>query len=168
MGRSRDKGGAAIMALALTLMLVGYIGLFFGRWIKAAVSRQREYLADASAVQFTRNPDGIAGALKKIAIHSDTSYLHADTEEVGHMLFGQGRAAHVFATHPPLLERIRRVEPQFSSDRSTWMNWRHGSSGRRCARPGGRLSGKRLPGLSQALSTRAGSSKASASRMPIT
>ncbi len=113
MGRSRDKGGAAIMALALTLMLVGYIGLFFGRWIKAAVSRQREYLADASAVQFTRNPDGIAGALKKIAIHSDASYLHADTEEVGHMLFGQGRAAHVFATHPPLLERIRRVEPQF-------------------------------------------------------
>ena len=115
MGRSRDRNGAAILALAVTLMLVGYIGLFFGRWIKAAVSRQREYLADASAVQFTRDPDGIAGALKKIAVYSDASYLQADTEEVGHMLFGQGRAAHIFATHPPLAERIARIEPGFQA-----------------------------------------------------
>jgi len=112
-GRSRNSNGAAVLALALTLMLVGYIGLFFGRWIKASVSRQREFLADASAVQFTRNPDGIAGALKKIALYSEASYLNADTEEVGHMLFGLGRATHIFATHPPLLERIQRIEPGF-------------------------------------------------------
>ena len=84
---SRDKNGAIILAVAFGLMAVGYIGLFFGRWIKAAVSRQREYLADASAVQFTRDPDSIGGALKKIAVYSDASYLNADTEEISHMLF---------------------------------------------------------------------------------
>lgn len=115
-GRSRNKEGAAIMALALTLVVVGYIGLFFGRWIKSAVSRQREYLADASAVQFTREPEGIAGALKKIAVYSDGSILEADSEEVGHMLFGAGRAASLFATHPPLADRIRRIEPSFQPE----------------------------------------------------
>jgi Zn-dependent protease with chaperone function len=116
MGRSRNKEGAAVMALALALVVVGYVGLFFGRWIKSAVSRQREYLADASAVQFTRDPQGIAGALKKIAIYSNASLLNADTEEVGHMLFGEGRKAHLFATHPPLDERIARIEPGFTRD----------------------------------------------------
>lgn len=65
-GRSNDKGAAGILALAIGLMVIGFAGTFFGGLIKAAVSRQREYLADASAVQFTRNPDGIAGALKRI------------------------------------------------------------------------------------------------------
>lgn len=116
MGRTRNKDGAALVALALALVVVGYVGLFFGRWIRAAVSRQREYLADASAVQFTRDPQGIAGALKKIAIHAESSLLHADTEEVGHMLFGAGRASHIFATHPPIEERIARIEPGFSRD----------------------------------------------------
>lgn len=116
MGRSRDSSGAAILMLAFALMLVGYIGMFFGRWIKSAVSRQREFLADASAVQFTRDPSGIAGALKKIAIYSEASYLDADTEEVGHMLFGPGQAMHVFATHPPLLKRIARIEPGFQEE----------------------------------------------------
>ena len=77
-GSSRNNGGAAIVLIAIVVMLVGYIGLFFGRWIKSAVSRQREYLADASAVQFTRDPNGIAGALKKIAVYSDASYLNVD------------------------------------------------------------------------------------------
>jgi len=67
---SRDKNGAIVLVIAIGLTAVGYIGLFFGRWIKAAVSRQREYLADASAVQFTRDPNGIGGALKKIAVYS--------------------------------------------------------------------------------------------------
>ena len=115
-GRSRDKGGMPILLLAIALMLVGYVGLFFGRWIKSAVSRQREYLADASAVQFTRLPDGIAGALKKIAVYSDGSHLEAETEEVAHMLFGPGRNMHLFATHPPLRDRIRRIEPGFSDE----------------------------------------------------
>jgi len=110
---SRDKNGAVVLLIAFGLMAVGYVGLFFGRWIKAAVSRQREYLADASAVQFTRDPDGISGALKKIAVYSDGSYLNADTEEVSHMLFGDGQKMMMFSTHPPLHERIGRIDPSF-------------------------------------------------------
>jgi Zn-dependent protease with chaperone function len=113
---SRDKNGAVILLIAFGLMAIGYIGMFFGRWIKAAVSRQREYLADASAVQFTRDPDSIGGALKKIAVYSDASFLQADTEEVSHMLFGDGRKMMMFSTHPPLNERIRRVDPSFQPE----------------------------------------------------
>jgi len=93
--------------------VLGYVGLFFGRLIKAAVSRQREYLADAAAVQFTRNPQAVSGALKKIAALSAGSALQGDTEEVGHMLFGAGYSAWLFATHPPLNQRIRAIEPSF-------------------------------------------------------
>ncbi|MCW8926155.1 MAG: M48 family metallopeptidase [Xanthomonadales bacterium] len=114
MGRSKNSNGGAIVLLAVAVALVGYIGLFFGRWIKSAVSRQREYLADASAVQFTRDPDGIAGALKKIAVYSDASYLNTETEEVSHMLFGAGEAASMFSTHPPLNERIQRIDKSFT------------------------------------------------------
>jgi Zn-dependent protease with chaperone function/tellurite resistance protein len=113
---SRDRNGAVLLAIAFGLFAIGYIGLFFGRWIKAAVSRQREYLADASAVQFTRDPDSIGGALKKIAVYSDASYLDADTEEVSHMLFGDGRKMLLFSTHPPLDDRIRRVDPGFQPE----------------------------------------------------
>jgi Zn-dependent protease with chaperone function len=116
MGRSRDNNGAPIIIIAIALTLVGYIGLFFGRWIKSAVSRQREYLADASAVQFTRDPDGISGALKKIAIYGDASYLNVDSEEVGHMLFGSGQKMNLFATHPPLVQRIQRIDPSFREE----------------------------------------------------
>jgi len=116
MGRSKNSNGGAIMLVAVAVMLVGYIGLFFGRWIKSAVSRQREYLADASAVQFTRDPDGIAGALKKIAVYSDASYLNAESEEVSHMLFGDGEKTSMFSTHPPLNDRISRVDPSFTRE----------------------------------------------------
>ena len=112
-GRSKNSNGGAIVLVAVAVMLVGYIGLFFGRWIKSAVSRQREYLADASAVQFTRDPDGIAGALKKIAVYSDASYLNVETEEVSHMLFGNGEKMSMFSTHPPLNERIGRIDKSF-------------------------------------------------------
>jgi len=112
-GRSKNNSGGAIVLVAVAVMLVGYIGLFFGRWIKSAVSRQREYLADASAVQFTRDPDGIAGALKKIAVYSDGSYLNAETEEVSHMLFGNGEKVSMFSTHPPLNQRIGRIDKSF-------------------------------------------------------
>ncbi|MCJ7815031.1 MAG: M48 family metallopeptidase, partial [Xanthomonadales bacterium] len=115
-GRSRDKNGAVVLLIAFGLMAVGYLGLFFGRWIKAAVSRQREYLADASAVQFTRDPGGIGGALKKIAVYADASYLNADTEEISHMLFGDGRKMMMFSTHPPLNDRISRVDPGFQPE----------------------------------------------------
>ena len=120
MGRSsRSKEGGAVILAAVGLMVVGYIGLFFGRWIKAALSRQREYLADASAVQFTRDPDGIGGALKKIAVYSEASYLEADSEEISHMLFGDGRKALFFATHPPIEKRIGRVYPDFQPEELT-------------------------------------------------
>ncbi len=115
-GRSKNSNGNAIMLVAVAVMVVGYIGLFFGRWIKSAVSRQREFLADASAVQFTREPDGIAGALKKIAVYSDASYLNVESEEVSHMLFGNGGRARLFSTHPPLLERIQRIDQSFQAE----------------------------------------------------
>ncbi len=114
--RSRSQGGGAVILFAAALTAIGYIGLFFARWIKAAVSRQREYLADASAVQFTRNPQGIAGALKKIAVHAQGTTLEQDSEEIAHMLFGQGVAAALFATHPPIIERIARIEPGFREE----------------------------------------------------
>jgi Zn-dependent protease with chaperone function len=116
LGRSRE--GTPILIAALVAMAVGAIGVFFGRMIKAGVSRQRELLADASAVQFTRQTRGLAGALKKIGGMDAGSQLQdkADAEEVSHMLFGQGRAlSGLFATHPPLLERIRRLEPTFDA-----------------------------------------------------
>jgi Zn-dependent protease with chaperone function len=111
--RSRDS--APLLLVAFGLLVIGYVGLFFGRLIKAGVSRQREYLADASAVQFTRQTTGLAGALKKLAGLAEGSKLHAsDAEEVSHMLFGDGVGySALMATHPPLLDRIRALEPSF-------------------------------------------------------
>jgi len=119
-GTSRSgKGGGIIFAVGLGLFLVGYIGLFFGRLIKAAVSRQREFLADASSVQFTRYPDGIAGALWKIKQHASGSLLSSDhAEETSHMCFGQNMRfgfTNLLATHPPLDERIKRIDPHFQA-----------------------------------------------------
>ncbi|MFW5453450.1 M48 family metallopeptidase [Thioalkalivibrio sulfidiphilus] len=115
--RSKDNSGvAAIVILGLAVMLVGYVGLFFARWIKAMVSRQREYLADASAVQFTRQSEGIAGALKKIGAAGAGSVINANSEEVAHMLFANGAMGQMFATHPPLVERIRAIEPGFDPE----------------------------------------------------
>ena len=110
------RGGGAIMIIGLGFTILGWIGVFFGRLIKAAVSRQREYLADASAVQFTRQTDGIANALKKIGGYSQQSYLQAkDPEEISHMLFAGGipKLASLFATHPPLADRIQALDPAF-------------------------------------------------------
>jgi Zn-dependent protease with chaperone function len=112
----RSKEGTAVLIIAVVAMIVGAIGLFFGRMIKAGVSRQRELLADASAVQFTRQTAGLAGALKKIGGLHEGSQLAdpAKTEEVSHMLFGEGRSfSRLFATHPPLVERIRQLDPLF-------------------------------------------------------
>jgi len=114
-----NRGKAGILLLGLALLIIGYIGLFFARLIKAAVSRQREYLADASAVQFTRNPQGISGALKKIGAFAEGSVVESpETEEVSHMLFASGLVSisGLLATHPPLVERIRAIEPHFNPD----------------------------------------------------
>ncbi|KFL36570.1 M48 family metallopeptidase [Arenimonas donghaensis] len=111
----RNKDGVPLLLAALVLMVVGYIGLFFGRLIKAGVSRQREYLADASAVQFTRQTTGLSGALKKIAgLPAGSKLESGDAEEISHMLFGDGIGfSSLFATHPPLVERIQALEPSF-------------------------------------------------------
>ncbi len=114
-GGRDSKGTGPILLIALVLLLAGYVGLFFGRLIKAGLSRQREYLADASAVQFTRQTDGIAGALKKIGGLSDGSKLvSTDGEEAAHMFFGDGVGyGALFATHPPLIKRIQALDPSF-------------------------------------------------------
>ncbi len=115
----RNKSAGAMLAAALVALIVGYVGLFFGRMIKAGVSRTRETLADASAVQFTRQSQGLAGALKKIGGLEDGARLNdrANAEEVSHMLFGDGVGfSGMFATHPPLLKRIQALEPSFRGD----------------------------------------------------
>jgi Zn-dependent protease with chaperone function len=118
-GSSNSKeGGARVVAIfvGLGLLIIGYIGVFFGNLIKAAVSRQREYLADASAVQFTRYPGGIAGALKKIGgLEVGSRIKDAHAHECSHMFFGDAfaRFSGLFATHPPLPERIHRIDPAF-------------------------------------------------------
>jgi Zn-dependent protease with chaperone function len=105
----------ALFVTSMVLIAIGYIGVFFASLIQSAVSRQREFLADASAVQFTRNPSGIADALKRIGGWKQKSRLKSVyAKEASHMFFGQGVASLWFATHPPLETRIRRIEPTFT------------------------------------------------------
>jgi Zn-dependent protease with chaperone function len=116
---SKDNSPAALLALGLGLLVVGYTGIFFGNLIKSAVSRQREFLADASAVQFTRNPEGIAGALKKIGGNAYGSELRNEhAAEFSHMYFGQGVKSFLtlMSTHPPLDERIKRIQPNWDGE----------------------------------------------------
>jgi len=138
---SRRKGGSSgIMFIGLGLLILGWIGVFFARIIKAAVSRQREFLADASAVQFTRQADGIANALKKIGGYSRHSYIQgADPEEISHMLFAGGIAnlTSLLATHPPLTERIQALDPGFREDDYPDIDPRH----RRTVKKSGRAAG---------------------------
>jgi len=128
-GSSDKKGGGGlpVVILALMLVVVGYIGVFFGKLIKSAVSRQREFLADASSVQFTRNPSGILGALKKIAGLKNGSLIrNVRAEEASHLFFGNGLKEsflRMLSTHPPIEERIRRIEPLFRGlpERAEWV-----------------------------------------------
>jgi hypothetical protein len=117
-GGGRSRGQNPLPILGLALLIIGYIGVFFGRLIQAAVSRQREFLADASSVQFTRNPNGITGALKKIGgLGENGSRLaHAHSEELSHMFFSNGISEAfigLLETHPPLPDRIRVFDPNF-------------------------------------------------------
>lgn len=120
--RRRDKDNR-IALVGIGLFAIGYIGTFFGNIIKAAVSRQREFLADASAVQFTRNPDGIANALMRLGGYSSGSELtHSRSEEFSHLFFGNSLRHNFFgwlATHPPLEERIRRLKPRWNGEYKT-------------------------------------------------
>ncbi|WP_445158164.1 M48 family metalloprotease [Halomonas sp. E14] len=115
-GNRQGNGHVVLLGAGLALMAIGFIGTLCGNWIKAAVSRQREFLADASAVQYTRNPAGIAGALKQLAAHAGGSELRAArASEFSHFYFGRGVRGlrGLTATHPPLAMRIRRIEPEW-------------------------------------------------------
>src|SRR4051812_39381883 len=116
--RTRGKKNP-LPLLGLALIIIGWVGVLFGRLVQAAVSRQREFLADASAVQFTRNPSGLAGALKKIGGLSQGSQLNSDrAEEASHLFFANGLKSRFFgfATHPPLAERIKALDPSFDGN----------------------------------------------------
>jgi Zn-dependent protease with chaperone function len=110
-GRGSDKGRGISLGIGLSLLLAGSIGAFFGRLIRLAVSRQREFLADAAAVQFTRNPGGLSRALEKIG--KQGSHLSTpEAMEASHLFFAEGVGGFLsglMATHPPLEERIRRI-----------------------------------------------------------
>ena len=115
--RGRNNGAGPVVFLALGLIIIGAIGTFFGNVIKAAVSRQREFLADASAVQFTRNPKGIADALKIIGGSSHGSLIHdSHGSEISHLFFGSALSwsQSFFATHPPIEHRIKRIDPRWN------------------------------------------------------
>jgi Zn-dependent protease with chaperone function len=111
-GRNQGAGVLFLIALGIAMMVIGYIGLFFGRLIKAAISRQRELLADASSVQFTRNAAGIANALIKIRNQHGSHLLSSHGEDMSHMCFGATVPFHLqnlLATHPPVDERLRAL-----------------------------------------------------------
>jgi len=117
---SRKKGGGQIALIGLGLLVIGYVGVFFGKLIKSAVSRQREFLADASAIKFTRNDWGLSGALKKIGgFVNGSRVVDPNAEQASHMFFGEAVSAAWFnamATHPPLDERIRRIDPKWGGE----------------------------------------------------
>lgn len=118
-GRRNSKEVNPLPFIGLALLIVGWVGVLFGSIIKAAVSRQREYLADAAAVQFTRNPEALAGALKQIGARQHGSRLqHKNSSEAAHLFFGNAVSSwfSMMATHPPLEKRIKRLEPQWNGD----------------------------------------------------
>jgi Zn-dependent protease with chaperone function len=117
--RNEKEGGgrAAILLIGLALCILGAIGQLLGQIIRSAISRQREFLADASSVQFTRNPAALAGALKKIGgLEAGSRIRDGHAQEVSHMFFSNalgGSLLGLFATHPPLAQRIKLLEPDF-------------------------------------------------------
>ncbi|MDQ6851510.1 MAG: M48 family metalloprotease [Actinomycetota bacterium] len=132
-GRDSKRDGNPVLVIALALLVLGFIGQFFAALIKAAVSRQREWLADASAVQFTRQSAGLVGALKKIAGLPAGSALqdrHGE-RQVSHMLFGEGTrsVSRFWATHPPLLERIAVLEPGFDAVQAAQLGQSYAADG---------------------------------------
>lgn len=117
--RTRGKSAGLIILTGLVLLIIGYVGSFMGRLIQSAVCRQKEFLADDSAVQFTRNPGGLAGVLKKIGGYISGSKINSESaSQASHLFFGESHVVSLFpkflATHPPLNERIKRLDPHFN------------------------------------------------------
>lgn len=135
-GNRRSRDGSAILLFGIAALVLGFVGQFFAGLIKAAVSRQREWLADASAVQFTRQTVGLAGALKKIAgVPGGSALGDTHTErQINHMLFGEGARSlsQLWATHPPVLARIQALEPGFQAEQIQQLQQRYAQ-----ARPDG-------------------------------
>lgn len=116
---SYNKDSAGFIIFGIGLVVIGYVGVFFGNIIKAAVSRQREYLADASAVQFTRDPSAVADALKVIGYSGIGSAIgHSKRDEMSHLFFGSAlfHNLKMFATHPPLDDRIGRIDKHWDGE----------------------------------------------------
>jgi len=111
--RSNDQknGGNPMVIIGLVFLVAGAVTWFFGSILQAMVSRQREYLADACSVQYTRNPAGIAGALKKI-LNSQVSDMPRSGKPFAHLYFNEHESffSRIFASHPPLSERIAAIE----------------------------------------------------------
>ncbi len=147
-GKSKAAGFFIFMSSGLALYLIGWIGVFFGKLIKAAVSRQREFLADASSVQFTRNPEGLAGALAKISKFS-SRIESPRAEEASHMFFGNGIGdswLSLFATHPPIEQRIEEIAPGFDIAGAKAKAPVHLEPAKKKTVIGGRLAEALLPG----------------------
>ena len=116
-GRVSLRAGLPAMAAGIFLVIIGQAGSFLGRLMQCAIARQQEFLADASAVQFTRNPPGLAGALKKIGGGAFGSRIgSAEARQASHLFFSESHPASWFSfldTHPPLITRIRLLDPSF-------------------------------------------------------
>lgn len=115
------NGALVVLALGISLIVIGYIGMIFGRMIQSAISRQREYLADAAAVQYTRNPDGLAGALHKIGLKKKGAEIKdGHAMEMSHLFFASSYHTaldKLYSTHPPLEQRIKAINPSFAETR---------------------------------------------------
>ncbi|MTI88821.1 MAG: Zn-dependent protease with chaperone function [Balneolaceae bacterium] len=118
-GKSDGKSTIVIVLFGLTLVIIGYIGMIFGRMIQSAISRQREYLADAAAVQYTRNPDGLAGALRKIGQKKKGAEINdGHAMEMSHLFFASSFHSaldKLYSTHPPIEKRIQAISPSLSA-----------------------------------------------------
>ncbi len=173
-GGSRNKEGAGaimlILAVAVAMLVIGSLGALAARIIQAAVSRQREFLADAAAVQFTRNPNGIRDALRRIGGASNRARVqHPRAQEAGHMFFGEAIGSSSFggslASHPPLKARIKRVDPSWDGSMLTPLAPRddHGPEPTRPLTPRERLQ-RAMPGSA---GTAAGGASQAAMLLPL-
>jgi hypothetical protein len=114
LSRNRKSDKAGEFLIGLTLIIVGSFGYFIGKIIVSLISKEREYLADASAVRFTRNPEGIGGTLKKILASKNHFLISANSYEFSHFYFYESLKSNLFSTHPPLLKRIKKILPKFN------------------------------------------------------